>query len=115
MSFQALAAECAGLLRIRQYIQQTWTKLERSNADLLKSAVDTKVGQEGRVVLYVARNVSLDKIRLELQRLLKPSVFQRMRLEQLPENPASIKEQGLLPSSPLRGPRRAVQRDVRLG
>ncbi len=95
-SLQVLASDCAGLLQIRRYIQQGWTRLERSNSTLLKSAIDAKVGQEGEVVLYVPRDEGLDKIKLELRRSLKSKDFRSVRLERLPEDPASIQEPGLL-------------------
>ncbi|MGE5645194.1 MAG: trehalase family glycosidase [Acidobacteriota bacterium] len=66
----AYASECALLPEIRQYIKKSWTTLRRSNADLLASASDTKVGQSGKVILYTP--------------------------ETLPRDPESIKTPGLL-------------------
>jgi alpha,alpha-trehalase len=96
-SGQARAAECAGLTQIQQYIQRSWTTLERSNATLLKSATDTKVGQAGPVILlYVPADANLNKISTQLHSALTTAEFRGLQLRQLPKNPASIQEPGLL-------------------
>jgi alpha,alpha-trehalase len=85
------AADCGP---IRQYIARGWTSLERSNATLLKSAADSKVGQTGHVVLYVPASEDPARIAAELQRQLSPDEFARVSVRRVPEGSAI--EPGLL-------------------
>jgi alpha,alpha-trehalase len=92
----ALAFECAGLPEIRQYIKRSWTTLERSNATLLRSAIDTKAGQTGGVVLYVPHGQDVRAIAARLRVELGPAEFVRARILRLPDDPESIQKPGLL-------------------
>ncbi|MGA8597523.1 MAG: trehalase family glycosidase [Bryobacteraceae bacterium] len=86
-----------GLLNeTRIYIKHMWHVLERSNKTLLKSAVDTKVGQAGTLTLYVARDESPDAVTASLRRILAPAEMKRITVKQLPPDPESISEAGLL-------------------
>jgi alpha,alpha-trehalase len=92
----ALAYHCASVAEVRQYIKHTWQTLERSNATLLRSATDTKTGQKGELLLYVARDGNPEEIAGRLRAKLSPADFARVRILTLPEDPASIKTPGLL-------------------
>jgi alpha,alpha-trehalase len=91
----AYAGSCEPLAAIRDYIGRTWTGLLRSNATLLKSAADSKIGQSGRVVLYVPRGEDPDKIAARLRSELTPSQFNDVTVRPLPER-GEPAEPGLL-------------------
>jgi alpha,alpha-trehalase len=95
-TLQGGGADCGELTRIRRYIQEGWTRLERSNTKLLESAADPKVAPAGGVILYVPASESTAGIIRELRRSLKPSGFQRVHVEQLPDSPAADLVPGLL-------------------
>ena len=83
---------------ILDYIKQTWAKLTRSNRTLAASAADPKfqAGPGGRWPVYVARDEDLKTIQQQLRRDLTAEDFQKIDLRQLPEDPATVREQGLL-------------------
>ncbi len=106
------AAFCAGLLAVlafpqtapqpqRQpilaYIKQTWAVLTRSNHTLASAAADPKFqpGPGGRWPVYVPRSEDLAKIRQQLRQDMAAD-FEKIDLRPLPENPATLTEQGLL-------------------
>jgi alpha,alpha-trehalase len=84
------------LREIRAYIKQTWQTLTRSNATLLASALDVKVEAADRFVLYIARDEAPDRIAADLEAQLGPARFARVELHQLPADPQTIDEHGLL-------------------
>jgi alpha,alpha-trehalase len=86
---------------IRQYIKQSWTVLRRSNATLLKSAADSKVGQSGSVILYVPPSENLDSVKARLARELDAAELQKVKVLQLRQIGkddvfSGVKEPGLL-------------------
>jgi alpha,alpha-trehalase len=83
---------------ILDYIKQTWATLTRSNRTLGAAAADPKfqAGPEGRWPVYVARDEDLKTIRQQLQRDMSAEDFQKIDLRSLPEDPATVREQGLL-------------------
>jgi alpha,alpha-trehalase len=89
------ASDYAG---IRLYIKQSWTALRRSNAELIKSAEDSKTGKNRAIRLYVSEHEDLGKITSRFKRELTPSVFQNLRIQKLaPESIFSnTEDQGLL-------------------
>lgn len=80
----------------RTYIKHLWRILERSNRALLKSASDPKLGQTGRLALYIARDEDPQKIAATLRRQLTPAEMKRVDIRRLPEDPSTIQEAGLL-------------------
>src|SRR5690349_12439781 len=80
----------------RTYIKHLWRILERSNRALLKSASDPKLGQTGRLALYIARDEDPQKIAATLRRQLTPAEMKRVDIRRLPEDPSTIPEAGLL-------------------
>ena len=95
-TLQGSGAACGELVRIRQYIQKSWTRLERSNTKLIESAVDPKVAPAGGITLYVPADESTAGIIRQLRRSLKPSGFQRVHVERLPDSPTADLKSGLL-------------------
>jgi alpha,alpha-trehalase len=93
---RAQGLDAVQLREIRRYIKQSWTTLRRDNSSLIKSAIDPKVGQAGRLVLYISRKENSDRITSQLRRRLSPAQFRLVEIRSLPEGPAVIKEHGLL-------------------
>ncbi len=91
----AWGRECAPIPGIRQYIRHAWTTLERSNETLVKSSMDTKVGPNRNVVLYVPRSEDPARIAARLRSGLAAEA-PRLRVLKLPGDPARIPEPGLL-------------------
>ncbi len=86
---------------VRRYIKQSWTTLRRSNATLMKSATDAKVGGSGRVILYVPPTEDPVKIRARLRQSLTPAELGKVDVRRLTEPGkgealAGIQEPGLL-------------------
>jgi len=84
------------LAEIRRYIKQGWQRLRRSNSTLIRSAIDPKVAQDSKAILYIAKDENLHKLRSTLRRQLKPSEFARIEIRRLPDDASAIKEHGLL-------------------
>jgi alpha,alpha-trehalase len=83
---------------ILDYIKQTWATLTRSNRTLATAAADPKfqAGPGGRWPVYVARDEDLKTIQTQLRRDMAPEDFQKIDLRSLPEDLATVREQGLL-------------------
>lgn len=83
---------------ILDYIKQTWGVLTRSNRDLAKAAVDPKFHPlpDGRWPVYIAPVDNIDAVQQQLQKEMQRADFQKIKIEQLPENLHSLVEQGLL-------------------
>ena len=83
---------------VLDYINQTWTALTRSHANLYAAADDPKSPPlpDGRRVVYVAPNEDLPAIRDRLRTEMAPADFQKIELRPLPANPAEIGVHGLL-------------------
>src|ERR1022692_5049402 len=83
---------------ILDYIKQTWAKLTRSNRTLAAAAADPKfqAGPGGRWPVYVPRDEDLKIIQRQLRRDMAPEDFQKIDLRSLPEDVATVREQGLL-------------------
>jgi alpha,alpha-trehalase len=95
-SAAAWAQRCAPLPDIRQYIQRAWTTLERSNATLLESATDAKVGQKDGITLYVPRSEDPRNIASRLRHELGPARLERVTVTPLPQDAGAIQTPGLL-------------------
>jgi hypothetical protein len=78
VTLQAQTLDAVKLREVRQYIKRSWTTLRRDNATLLKSATGTKVGQAGRLILYISRKENQGRITSQLRRQLSPAQFRRM-------------------------------------
>lgn len=83
---------------ILDYIKQTWSVLTRSNRDLAKAAMDPKFQPlpDGRWPVYVARGDDLQAVEKSLRNEMQPADFQKIELQQLPEDIRAIRAQGLL-------------------
>jgi alpha,alpha-trehalase len=83
---------------ILEYIKQTWSVLTRSNRDLAKAAMDPKFQPlaDGRWPVYVARGDDLQAVEKGLREQMQPADFQKIEIQQLPEDLRSIRAQGLL-------------------
>lgn len=68
---------------IRTYIKQSWTVLRRSNATLIKSAEDSKIGKNKNIKLYLPEQEDLDKIRFRFRRELSPPIFRNLTIQNL--------------------------------
>ena len=85
-------------MTILAYIKRTWTELTRSNQDLASRAVDPKFhpSADGRWSVYVSRDEDIRRVERELRRVTKASDFLKVDIRALPQNPAAVREQGLL-------------------
>jgi alpha,alpha-trehalase len=83
---------------ILDYIKQTWSVLTRSNRDLAKAAIDPKFQPlpDGRWPVYVARGDDLQKVKKGLRNEMPSADFQKIEIQQLPEDIPSIRAHGLL-------------------
>jgi len=83
---------------IADYIMRAWTILTRSNKDLATAAVDPKfrVGPSGRWPVYVARTENLEQVQRDMRTQMQAEDFAQIDIRRLPEDPAHIREQGLL-------------------
>ncbi|MGI8958779.1 MAG: trehalase family glycosidase [Bryobacteraceae bacterium] len=83
---------------ILEYIKQTWSVLTRSNRDLAKAAIDPKFTPlpDGRWPVYVARGDDLQKVEKGLREEMPAADFQKIEIQQLPEDIPSIRAHGLL-------------------
>jgi alpha,alpha-trehalase len=83
---------------ILDYIKQTWSVLTRSNRDIAKAATDPKFQPlpDGRWPVYVARGDNLHAVEKRLREEMQPADFQKIAIQQLPEDLASIRAHGLL-------------------
>jgi alpha,alpha-trehalase len=83
---------------ILEYIRQSWSVLTRSNRDIAKAAPDPKFrpGEGGRWPVYVARDENIQSIEQRLKAAIAPREFATIQLRALPEDSASIRDQGLL-------------------
>jgi alpha,alpha-trehalase len=86
------------LQAIQKYIKQSWHTLTRSSAQLAKAAPDPKfkVPADGRWPVYVSRQENIKRIEESLRAQMPAADFAQIQLRQLPEDPMSIKEHGLL-------------------
>jgi len=91
-------ASATQLQAIQRYIKQSWHTLTRSSAQLAKAAPDPKfkVPADGRWPVYVSRRENIKRIEETLRVQMPAADFAHIQLRQLPENPAEIKEHGLL-------------------
>jgi alpha,alpha-trehalase len=82
---------------IVDYIKQTWSVLTRSNRDLARAAIDPKFKPlpDGRWPVYVARGDGLQKVEKGLREEMPAADFQKIDIQQLPED-MPIHAHGLL-------------------
>src|SRR5436189_3521125 len=94
----AARASAEQLRAIQKYIKQSWHTLTRSSAQLAKAAPDPKfkVPADGRWPVYVSRQENIKRIEKSLRAQMPAADFAQIQLRQLPEDPMSIKEHGLL-------------------
>jgi len=97
----ALAAQTAPKKQpepIQDYIRKMWGVLTRSNRNLAIAAVDPKFKPlpNGRWPVYVPANGDTRQVEGELRRDMAPGDFEKIELRKLPNDPAAIKDQGLL-------------------
>ena len=83
---------------VLDYIRRTWTVLTRSNRMLAKAAVDPKFhpAADGRWPVYVPRTADLGDIQAQLRKEMPAADFRTIELRVLPQEPAQIRDQGLL-------------------
>ena len=83
---------------ILDYIRQTWTVLTRSNRTLASAAADPKFSPDaqGRWPVYLPRSEDLERIRRQLRQEMASPDFDKIELRSLPEDPGTLREQGLL-------------------
>src|SRR3984893_9221191 len=86
------------LQAIQKYIKESWHSLTRSSAQLAKAAPDPKfkVPAGGRWPVYVSRQENIKRIEDTLRAQMPAADFDQIQLRQLPEDPMSVKEHGLL-------------------
>jgi alpha,alpha-trehalase len=84
--------------RIRSYIKKSWTSLSRSNAALIKSTEDDKIGKTAKVTLYIPAEEDLDNLSSLFKRELAPRAFRRLRIQKLSPGTAfsKLEDHGLL-------------------
>ena len=83
---------------ILEYIKQTWHTLTRTSRDLASAVVDPKFPppSDRRWPVYVSRQADIREIEGRLEHEMAPADRQKIELRQLPSNPLSIRQQGLL-------------------
>lgn len=97
----ALAAQTAPQTQpapIQDYIRKMWSVLTRSNSNLAQAAVDPKFQAlpNGRWPVYVPAKEDARRIEGQLRQEMAPADYQTIEIRKLPEDPAGLKEQGLL-------------------
>ena len=88
----------AQLQSIRKYIKESWHTLMRSNARLADAAVDPKFRTTAgsRWPVYLSRKENVKQVEETLRSQMSQESFAKIELRQLPDDPAKIREQGLL-------------------
>ncbi len=83
---------------IERYIRENWTRLERSDRDLAKAAVDPKFKPlaNGKWPVYVPDGEDLAAIEKRVRRDMAPADFAKIELRRLPEDGKDPDVQGLL-------------------
>ncbi|HKE58683.1 MAG TPA: trehalase family glycosidase, partial [Pyrinomonadaceae bacterium] len=91
-------ASAEQLRAIQQYIKQSWHSLTRSSAQLAQAAPDPKFKPmaSGRWPVYISRRENSKKIEQTLRAQMSAADFATIEIRELPENPAEIREHGLL-------------------
>jgi alpha,alpha-trehalase len=69
--------------KTRSYIKQSWTVLRRSNALLIKSAEDSKIGKNKAIKLYIPERENLSRISSSVKRELAPAEFHKLKILKL--------------------------------
>ncbi|MFL6352053.1 MAG: hypothetical protein ACJ74Z_09410 [Bryobacteraceae bacterium] len=96
---------------IVDYIKQTWSVLTRSNRDLARAAIDPKFKPlpDGRWPVYVARGDGLQKVEKGLREEMPAADFQKIDIQQLPEDMPIHAPRPSLSSTAIRRARRPLQ------
>ena len=92
-------ANDAQLEALRNYIQEGWRTLTRSNAQIAEAAVDPKFATSRitRWKVYVSLQENLARVEQELRGQMKPEDFARIEICRLPQSLAgALQEPGLL-------------------
>lgn len=86
------------LQALQRYIKQSWHTLQRSNAQLAQAAPDPKFKPmpDGRWPVYVSQRENLKQLEQSLRSQMPAEEFAKISLRQLPDDPAQIREHGLL-------------------
>ncbi len=95
---QARLPSAPELDAVRKHIKTAWSTLTRSNRDLPAAAVDPKLHLPPGTPwpVYVSRREDRARIESTLRQVLGEKEFSTIALTTLPEDPASIKQHGLL-------------------
>ncbi len=81
---------------ILHYIDDGWTALARTHAQMPQAAVDPKMPPRATWPLYVSAKENLAAIKAQLARELAPAEFAKLDLRVLPEDLSQLTDQGLL-------------------
>ena len=83
---------------IQDYIRRMWSVLTRSNQGLAAASVDPKFHAlaNGRWLVYLPSKENAQRIERQLQHEMPPADFQKIEIRTLPEDPARLRDQGLL-------------------
>jgi alpha,alpha-trehalase len=83
--------------RFREYIRQSWRILQRTPRDLVRAAEDPKFpSSTGRWIVYISPREDRTALEARLRQHLSPDEWARIELRRLPDDPAAIREHGLL-------------------
>jgi alpha,alpha-trehalase len=101
IGLQSIAGETASQAQLRSlqsYIRQTWTTLTRSNRQLAIAAPDPKFPAPagGRWPVYVSAAENVPAIQTRLRAEMPAADFHKIDIRQLPAEPGTMGEQGLL-------------------
>ena len=93
-----LTTTAAPQMSILDYINQTWSVLTRSNANLAIAAADPKspAFPNDKRLVYVAADEDISAIERRLRVDMRPADVQKIELRKLPADPAQIRDHGLL-------------------
>ncbi len=98
INFTIQAQTSAPTNDINTYIHTTWDALTRTHQDLAKM-VDVKIEEIAtapKSIVYISSKENLATITQQLQSELPASVFKQINIEVLPQDVATIKNQGIL-------------------
>lgn len=115
LAFAALLAACSGaaseratapaagkvasdadVAAILAYIDRSWVTLRRTHAQLPVAAVDPKMPARSAWPVYVSAKEDLAAVKAKLASELPPAEMAKIELRQLPADPSTLTEHGLL-------------------
>lgn len=80
---------------VTEYINNTWDKLTRHNLHITSSKDDPKI-PSSKLYIYIAKNEDLNKVKLEIFKGKTKEFSNKIEINYLPENLATITHHGLL-------------------